>query len=108
MGSNVTFEGEIEPKESGTFRFLLYYAGYTKVYVNDELVVPEIWRTAWNPNSHKFAVDLEQGKRVPIRIEWQPDGGAGYLIGFEDGRAVRWETVPAGYEPCPLPEDIEE
>jgi alpha-D-xyloside xylohydrolase len=78
QGSNVTFEGEIEPKESGTFRFLLYYAGYTKVYVNDELVVPEIWRTAWNPNSHKFAVDLEQGKRVPIRIEWQPDGGTSY------------------------------
>jgi alpha-D-xyloside xylohydrolase len=77
-GSNVTFEGEIEPKESGTYRFLLYYAGYTKVYVNDELVVPEIWRTAWNPNSHKFAVDLEQGKRVPIRIEWQPDGGTSY------------------------------
>ena len=77
-GSNVTFEGEIEPKESGTFRFLLYYAGYTKVYVNDELVVPEIWRTAWNPNSHKFAVDLEKGKRVPIRIEWQPDGGTSY------------------------------
>ena len=57
-GSNVTFEGEIQPKESGTFRFLLYYAGYTKVYVNDELVVPEIWRTAWNPNRHKFAFNL--------------------------------------------------
>ena len=78
QGSNVTFEGEIEPKESGTFRFLLYYAGYTKVYVDNELVVPEIWRTAWNPNSHKFAVDLEQGRRVPIRIEWQPDGGTSY------------------------------
>ena len=77
-GSNVTFEGEIEPKESGTFRFLLYYAGYTKVYVDDELVVPEIWRTAWNPNSHKFAVDLEEGVRVPIRIEWEPDGGTSY------------------------------
>ena len=77
-GSNVTFEGEIEPKESGTFRFLLYYAGYTKVYIDGELVVPEIWRTAWNPNSHKFAVDLEEGRRVPIKIEWQPDGGTSY------------------------------
>ena len=77
-GSNVTFEGEIEPKESGTYRFLLYYAGYTKVYIDGELVVPEIWRTAWNPNSHKFAVDLEEGRRVPIRIEWQPDGGTSY------------------------------
>ncbi|MBQ1693151.1 MAG: DUF5110 domain-containing protein, partial [Bacteroidales bacterium] len=77
-GSHVVFEGEIEPRESGTFRFLLYYAGYTKVYVDEQLVVPEIWRTAWNPNSYKFAVDLEQGRRVPVRVEWAPDGGTSY------------------------------
>ena len=77
-GSQVTFEGEIEPKESGTYRFLLYYAGYTKVYIDDELVVPEIWRTAWNPNSHKFSVGLERGRRVPVRIEWTPDGSTSY------------------------------
>ncbi|MBP5335589.1 MAG: DUF5110 domain-containing protein, partial [Bacteroidales bacterium] len=77
-GSHVVFEGEIEPRESGTFRFLLYYAGYTKVYVDGQLVVPEIWRTAWNPNSYKFAVDLEQGRRVPVRVEWAPDGGTSY------------------------------
>jgi alpha-D-xyloside xylohydrolase len=77
-GSHVTFEGELEPKESGTFRFLLYYAGYTKVLIDGELVVPEIWRTAWNPNSHKFAVDLQEGTKVPIRIEWEPDGGTSY------------------------------
>ena len=74
----MTFEGELEPKESGTFRFLLYYAGYTKVFIDGELVVPEIWRTAWNPNSHKFAVDLQEGTKVPIRIEWEPDGGTSY------------------------------
>ncbi len=77
-GSTVTFEGEIEPQESGTFRFLLYYAGYTKVFIDNEEVVPEIWRTAWNPNSHKFSADLEAGKRVPLRIEWKPDGGTSY------------------------------
>lgn len=77
-GSNVTYEGYIEPSESGLFRFILYYAGYTKVYINDELVVPERWRTAWNPNSYKFAVNLESGKRVPLKIEWQPDGGESY------------------------------
>ena len=27
MGSQVTYEGEIEPMESGEFRFILYYAG---------------------------------------------------------------------------------
>lgn len=78
LGAHVTYEGEIEPSETGLFRFILYYAGYTQVYVNNELVVPERWRTAWNPNSYKFAVNLEAGKRVPVRIEWRPDGGVSY------------------------------
>lgn len=43
MGSQVTYEGEIEPMESGRFRFILYYAGYTKVYIDGELVVPRTW-----------------------------------------------------------------
>ena len=42
------------------------------------LVVPERWRTAWNPNAYKFEVDLKKGERTPLRIEWQPDGGVAY------------------------------
>jgi len=76
--ADVTYEGEIEAPESGTYKFTLYYAGYVKVYLNNELVVPERWRTAWNPNSFKFALPLEAGKRVPLRIEWKPDGGTSY------------------------------
>lgn len=78
MGSHVTYEGQLEPSESGLFRFILYYAGYTKVYIDGQLVVPERWRTAWNPNSYKFAVRLEAGKRVPVKIEWEPDGYVSY------------------------------
>ncbi|MCF0191160.1 MAG: DUF5110 domain-containing protein [Marinilabiliaceae bacterium] len=78
MGSHVLYEGEIEPSESGLFRFILYYAGYMKIYIDNQLVVPERWRTAWNPNSYKFAVNLEAGKRVPIRIDWNPDGAVSY------------------------------
>lgn len=78
-GASVLYTGEIQPNESGIFRFHLYYAGYVKVYINNELIVPERWRTAWNPNSYKFTANLEAGKRVPIRIEWKPDGGDSYL-----------------------------
>ena len=78
MGARVTYEGEIEPAETGLYRFILYYAGYTKVYIDGELVVPERWRTAWNPNSYKFAVPLEAGRRVPLKIEWEPDGWVSY------------------------------
>ena len=74
--STITWEGSLEANESGVFRFILYYAGYTKVFINNELVVPERWRTAWNPNSYKFNVDLKAGVRVPVKIEWKPDGGA--------------------------------
>jgi alpha-D-xyloside xylohydrolase len=77
--STIIWKGEIEPKESGNFHFKLYYAGYTKVYINDELVVPERWRTAWNPNTFKFNKELEKGKRYFIRLEWKPDGGMSYM-----------------------------
>ncbi|ALM47869.1 alpha-xylosidase [Flavobacterium psychrophilum] len=76
--ANVTYEGEIEAPESGNYKFTLYYAGYVKVYLNNVLVVQERWRTAWNPNSYKFTLPLEAGKRVPLRVEWQPDGATSY------------------------------
>ena len=78
FGSKVTYEGEIEPLQSGEFKFILYYAGYTKVYIDGKPVVPERWRTAWNPNSYKFSVNLEAGKRVPLKVEWIPDGAVSY------------------------------
>lgn len=78
-GSNVKYSGEIESKENGIYRFHLHYAGYVKIYVANQLIVPERWRTAWNPNSYKFVLDMKAGQRVPIRIEWKPDGGTSYL-----------------------------
>jgi len=75
----VTWQGEIQSKESGIFRFILYYAGYTKVYVDDSLVVAERWRTAWNPNSYKFSAKLNAETRHKLRIEWLPDGGISYI-----------------------------
>lgn len=77
-GANVTFEGNIEPHESGLFHFYIYYAGYTKIFIDGKQVMPEIWRTAWNPNGRKFEVNLEKGEKVPLRIEWKPDGDVSY------------------------------
>ncbi|ADQ80260.1 glycoside hydrolase family 31 [Paludibacter propionicigenes WB4] len=77
--ASVTWEGEIQPKESGVFRFILYYAGYTKVYLDDSLVVAERWRTAWNPNSYKFSAKLSANKKHKLRIDWLPDGGVSYM-----------------------------
>jgi len=77
--SVITWEGEIEPAETGVYRFLLYYAGYTKVWIDGQEVVAERWRTAWNPNSYKFTADLEKGRKHKLKIEWKPDGGISYI-----------------------------
>ena len=54
--SDITYEGFIEAPVTGEYQFILYYAGYTTVKVGGETVVPERWRTAWNPNAYKFSV----------------------------------------------------
>ena len=88
-GANVVYEGFIEPLKNGSadnnsqfsilhYQFILYYAGYIRVYIDGKEVVAERWRTAWNPNAYKFNVSLRPGKRVHLRIEWQPDGGESY------------------------------
>ena len=87
--STVYFEGEIEPLESGEYKFNHYYSGYQKIFVDDKSIYTEdvhgtgkneqeIWRTAWNPNSKKFSLNLEKGKKYKLRIEWKPDGGESY------------------------------
>ena len=48
------------------------------MYIGGELVVPERWRTAWNPNSYKFTANVPAGQPTQLRIEWQPDGGVSY------------------------------
>jgi len=49
-----------------------------KIYIDGKLVVPERWRTAWNPNSYKFETPIKKGVKTPVRIEWQPDGDVSY------------------------------
>lgn len=78
-GAKVIWEGEIEAKKDGIHRFLIRYAGYIKIFLNNEEVVKERWRTAWNPNDYKFSYNLTSGKRVPLRIEWVPDGDISYI-----------------------------
>ena len=77
-GSKVVYEGYVEAPTNSFYQFILYYAGYMKIYIDGKLVVPERWRTAWNPNSYKFETAIQKVKKTPIRIEWQPDGDVSY------------------------------
>ena len=76
--STIVWEGDLQAKESGIHRFLLYYAGYTKIWIDGKLMADK-WRTAWNPSVAKFNVYMEAGKHHHIRLEWQPDGGISYI-----------------------------
>ncbi len=85
QGANVVYEGFIEPECCGKctgkpadYQFILYYSGYVKVYIDGKEVVPERWRTAWNPNTYKFTAKVRKGVKNQLRIEWQPDGGEAY------------------------------
>ncbi|MBO5624691.1 MAG: DUF4968 domain-containing protein, partial [Prevotella sp.] len=77
-GAKVVYEGFMEAQETELYQFILYYAGYMKVYVGGEEVVPERWRTAWNPNTWKFTAPLKKGEKTQLRIEWLPDGDVSY------------------------------
>jgi len=77
-GATVVYEGYLEAPVSELYQFILYYAGYMKVFIGGNEVVSERWRTAWNPNTWKFSVSLKQGVRTPIRVEWKPDGDVSY------------------------------
>lgn len=99
--AKIVWKGKVEPKESGLFKFSLYYAGYTKVFIDGKEVVAERWRTAWNPNTYKFDLKLVKGKKYDIRLEWKPDGGVSYISlkalspvnPVEQGRLSLWSEM---------------
>ncbi|MGN1262962.1 MAG: TIM-barrel domain-containing protein, partial [Prevotella sp.] len=100
-GAHVIYEGFIEAPQDCDYHFLLYYAGYMSVSVDGNEVVKERWRTAWNPNAWKFRCRLQSHRRIPIRIEWRPDGGVSYCglrvatpqTAEEQGRLSIWSEM---------------
>ena len=75
----VVYEGSIVPKETGDYHFIQYYAGFQSASFGGREVMSRRWRPAWNPNSYKYVVHLEEGVKTPFRIEWEPDGDVSYI-----------------------------
>ena len=78
-GAKVVYEGSIEAPETADYHFIQYYAGFQRTEIGGEEMMSRRWRPAWNPNSYKFTTHLEKGKKTPVRIEWEPDGGVSYF-----------------------------
>lgn len=74
----VEWKGTMEAGEPGMHKFTVHSAGYLKIWIDGGLVV-DCWRQSWNPWTKKFTVDLAEGKKATILIQWIPDGGQSYL-----------------------------
>lgn len=73
-----TWEGSLSSSLSGTHQFRFTYGGSLKVWLNGKLVLDR-WRKAWNPASALVPWDFKKNEKIPVRIEWIPEGGESYL-----------------------------
>ena len=78
-GAKVVYEGFLEAPKTADYHFSQYYAGFQTTTVGGQEMMSRRWRPAWNPNSYKFTVHLEEGVKTPVRIEWEPDGDVSYI-----------------------------
>ncbi len=76
--AKITWEGQLQAHQNGIYHFLLYYAGYTKLWIDGQLMADK-WRTAWNPSVEKVQLDMREGRKYHLKLEWIPDGGTSYI-----------------------------
>ncbi|MDH7606031.1 MAG: glycoside hydrolase family 31 protein, partial [Melioribacter sp.] len=70
----VRWSGEIESNESGIHKLRLYCSGYTKMWIDDSLIV-DSWRQNWLPWTHLPKINMKPGEKHKIKIEWIHSGG---------------------------------
>lgn len=76
--SIVRWEGRIATKEAAAFHdFILKFGGYIQVWLDGKLVT-DMWRQAWNPAEASFGMQMEPGKKYPIKVVWRPDGAESF------------------------------
>ncbi|MBL7744174.1 MAG: DUF5110 domain-containing protein [Chitinophagaceae bacterium] len=73
----IRWEGSIASYKDGIHKLRVSYAGYMKVWVDGKLLLDR-WRQAWNPGTAILDIPFEKNKKIPVKIEWTPDGGESY------------------------------
>lgn len=74
----VIWEGSLASYLSGLHQFRFTFGGSLKVWFDGKLVLDH-WRKAWNPAPALIPVNMKCGEKVPVRIEWIPEGGESYM-----------------------------
>jgi alpha-D-xyloside xylohydrolase len=84
----VKWEGAVSSSFSGDHKFLMTSGGYIKCWIDGKLITDK-WRQCWNPASTAWHMNMEKGKKYPIKVEWIPDGGESYV-------SLKWlSPIPA-------------
>jgi alpha-D-xyloside xylohydrolase len=87
----IVWEGSMASAFDGIHKLRATYAGYIKIWVDGKLVLDR-WRQAWNPGSAILDIAFDKNKKLPVKIEWIPDGGESYT-------SLKWlEPIAAGEE----------
>jgi alpha-D-xyloside xylohydrolase len=87
----ITWEGSMVSHFEGVHKFRFTYGGYLKVWLDGKLVADR-WRQSWNPGAALIDLPMQKGKKVPVKIEWIPNGGESYIT-------AKWmEPIAAGEE----------
>lgn len=79
----VTWQGSIASDLAGLHQLKFTFGGSIKVWVNNKLVLNR-WRKAWNPAPALIPFNIKSSDKIPIRIEWIPEGGESYI-------SVKWQ-----------------
>ncbi len=70
----VVWTGKIEAQSGGLQTFSLYGSDYQKLWIGGRKIF-DVWRQSWNPWFRDFSVEMAPGKPLPIRLEWDREGG---------------------------------
>jgi alpha-D-xyloside xylohydrolase len=74
----VTWEGNLASYFSGLHQFRFTFGGTLKVWLDGKLVLDH-WRKSWNPAPALIPFYFNKGEKVPVKIEWTPEGGESYV-----------------------------
>ncbi|MFP4283698.1 MAG: TIM-barrel domain-containing protein, partial [Opitutales bacterium] len=71
---SIRWSGTIAAKEEGTHKFQFYGSGYTRIWIDDVLMV-DSWRVDWMPWTDLFELEMAAGEPRKIEVEWDARDG---------------------------------
>ncbi len=71
---SIRWTGELVSAVDGSYHLRLWSSEYVKLWVRGERVLDR-WRQSWHPLTDYVDIPVRAGERVPIRLDWVPNGG---------------------------------